>query len=214
MILYDMIKAPNPRRVRMFVAEKSSEIFAQLERREIDIPGGANLTPQFLAINPRGVVPTLVLDDGTVIDESIAICRYFEEIYPEPNLMGSTPVEKALIESAQRQMELEGLYAIAAVFRNSAPQFADRALPGTSPSFAQSIDYVERGTAQTQHYFAALNQRLKDRSFIAGDRFTIADITAFIAVGFARWVKLGPAPDHENTHRWLAQVKQRPSALA
>ncbi len=213
MILYDMLKAPNPRRVRMFIAEKSPEVFAKLERREIDIPGGANLTSAFLAINPRGIIPTLVLDDGTVIDESIAICRYFEEIYPEPNLMGSTPVEKAQIESAQRQMELEGLYAIAAAFRNSAPQFADRALPGMLPSFGQSADYVERGTAQTHYYFANLDRRLKNNAYIVGDRFTIADITAFIAVGFARWVKLGPEASHENTHRWLAQIKLRPSAL-
>ncbi len=212
MILYDMVKAPNPRRVRMFLAEKSLDLLALLPRVEIDVASAANLDPAYLAINPRGVVPTLVLDDGTAIDESTAICRYLEELYPEPNLMGATPVERAHIESAQRQMEFDGLFAVAAVFRNSAPAYAGRAMPGSGPALDQSADYVSRGLVLSRHFFDQLNQRLASRSFIAGDRITIADITAFITVEFARWVKLAPLESDEHTHRWYQSIKQRPSA--
>lgn len=210
MKLYDMVKAPNPRRVRMFLAEKGIDI----ERVEIDIPRGANLRPEYLAINPRGAVPTLVLDDGTIIDESIAICRYFEELHPDPNLMGRSPLEKAQVESWQRHMELDGLFSVAAVFRNTAPQFADRGMPGTAPALPQIADMAVRGTALTTHFFDSLNARLGETAWVAGDRFTIADITGFIVVEFARWVKLFPAEHHENTQKWYAAIKSRPSAKA
>jgi glutathione S-transferase len=210
MKLYDMVKAPNPRRVRMFLAEKGIEI----ERVEIDIPGGQNLTPAYLAINPRGAVPTLLLDDGTIIDESVAICRYFEELHPEPNLMGRTPLEKAQIESWQRHMEFDGLFSVAAVFRNTVPQFAGRAMPGTTPSLPQLPDMAERGVVLTTHFFDMLNARLNDTAFVAGDRFSIADMTGFIAVEFARWVKLAPLETHVHLKRWYEEIKSRPSAKA
>lgn len=117
MRLYDMTLAPNPRRVRIFLAEKGIEV----PRVEIDIQKGENLEPDYLAINPRGVVPTLVLDDGTILDESIAICRYFEALQPEPNLFGRDPLEIARVEAWQRRIEFEGLFNIAAAFRNSRP---------------------------------------------------------------------------------------------
>jgi glutathione S-transferase len=210
MKLYDMVKAPNPRRVRMFLAEKGIEV----ARVEIDIPGGANLQPDYLAINPRGTVPTLVLDDGTVLDESIAICRYFEELHPEPNLMGRTPLEKAQIERWQRHMELDGMMSVGAVFRNTAAPFANRGMPGSAPSLPQLPAMADRGIALTRHFFEQLNQRLGASAFVGGDRFTIADITAFITVEFARWVKLAPDAAHAHTLRWYGEIKSRPSAKA
>ncbi len=210
MKLYDMIKAPNPRRVRMFLAEKGMTI----ESIEIDIPGGENLSPAYLSINPRGTVPTLVLEDGTVLDESVAICRYFEEIQPEPNLLGRTPIEKAQIESCQRHMEFDGLFSVGGIFRNSIAPFANRSMPGSAPALPQSADLVTRGVALTTHFFETLNARLARTEFVAGDRFSIADITGFITVEFARWVKLAPQEDHHHLHRWYAAIKSRPSAKA
>lgn len=210
MKLYDMLKAPNPRRVRMFLAEKGITV----DRVEVDIPSGANLTAEFIAINPRCTVPTLVLDDGTVLDESIAICRYFEELHPEPNLMGHTALEKAQIESWQRHMELDGMFSVAAVFRNVSPPFANRSMPGSAPALPQIPAMAERGIALTTHFFEQLNTRLGVTSFVAGERFTVADITAFITVEFARWIKMYPAEAHDNTKAWFAGIKSRPSALA
>jgi glutathione S-transferase len=210
MKLYDMVKAPNPRRVRMFLAEKGISI----ERVEIDIPSGQNLSPEFLAINPRGLLPTLVLDNGTVLDESIAICRYFEELHPEPNLMGRFPLEKAQIEAWQRRMELDGFWSIAMVFRNVSPTFVNRPVPGSAPSLPQLPAMAERGAILTTHFFEQLNSRLGESDFVAGDRFTIADITGFLAVEFARWVKLYPAENHAATKAWYDGIKARPSAWA
>lgn len=210
MKLYDMIKAPNPRRVRMFLAEKGVEI----ERIEVDIPSGANLRPDYLAINPRGVVPTLVLDDGTTLDESVAICRYIEGLDPEPNLMGRDPLEAAQIESWQRRMEFDGLFAVAAVFRNEAEHLANRAMPGTSPPLAAIPAMAERGRVLTAHFLDLLEARLRESDFIAGDRFTIADITAFVTVDFAKWVKMRVPETNAATRRWYEAVSVRPSAKA
>jgi len=210
MKLYDMVKAPNPRRVRIFLAEKGIEV----ERVEIDIPGGGNLSPDYLALNPRGVVPTLVLDDGTVIDESIAICRYFEALHPEPNLFGRGALEQARVEAWQRRCELEGLFNIAMVFRNTAAPFADRAMPGTTPPLPQIPDLAERGRVLAWHFLGCLDERLGRSEFVAGDRFTLADITALVAVDFAKWVQIRLSEAHANTRRWYETVSARPSARA
>jgi glutathione S-transferase len=210
MKLYDMVKAPNPRRVRMFLAEKGIEI----ERVEIDIPSGANLAPAYLAINPRGVVPTLQFDDGSILDESVAICRYFELEQPEPNLMGRDSLEQARIESWQRRMEFDGLFAIAMAFRNGAPQFSGRAAPGVGGTFEQVPDLIPRGHMLTQRFLNDLNARLSSSAYVAGSRFTIADITAYVCVDFARWIKIEPDASHTALHSWRAALKMRPSANA
>ena len=210
MKLYDMVKAPNPRRVRIFLAEKGIEV----ERIEVDIPGGANLGPDYCAINPRGVVPTLVLDDGTTIDESIAICRYFEARNPEPNLVGRDPLETARVEQWQRRCEFEGLFNIAMVFRNTAAPFANRAMPGTNPSLPQIPELAERGRVLTWHFLDTLEARLGESAFVASDRYTLADITALVAVDFAKWVQIRVPETHTNTRRWYEVVSSRPSARA
>lgn len=209
MQLYEYAMAPNPRRVRIFLVEKGIAV----DTVQVDIPAGENLAPAFRAVNPRGVLPTLVLDDGTVIDESVAICRYFEELHPEPALMGSDARSKAVIESAQRRMEWDGLLPAGDAFRNGNPVFADRALPGSEgvPAIAA---LAERGRAAMQRFFDALDATLAAQPFVAGEAFSIADITAFCAIDFAKWAKLRAGEAHPNLLRWHAEVGARPSARA
>ena len=209
MKLYDFKMAPNPRRVRIFLAEKGVEV----ETVQVDIPSGENLRPEFRAINPRSLLPTLVLDDGTVVDESVAICRYFEERHPEPNLMGADAQSKAVIESTQRHMEWDGLMAVAEAFRNGNPAFANRSISGTDGVPAVP-GLVERGRASVGRFFTALNDTLGKSEFVAGDAFTIADITAFCTVDFAKWIQIRAGDEHPHIQRWFAQVKARPSAGA
>ena len=210
MKLYDMGLAPNPRRVRIFLAEKGIDV----SREEIDIPSGANLSTEYRAINPRGVVPTLVLDDGSIIDESIAICRYFEALHPTPPLFGTTPFEQATIESWQRQCEFDGLFAVAGVFRNRSPNFANRSMPGSAPSLPQSPELAARGELLTAHFFARLEARLATSPFVGGDAYSVADITAMVVVDFAKWVRLRVPESNAATLAWYAGVSARPSAKA
>ena len=209
MKLYDSKMAPNPRRVRIFLAEKGIDV----ETVQVDIPSGENLRPQFRTINPRSLLPTLVLDDGTIIDESVAICRYFEEVQPEPALMGTDAQSKAVVESAQRHMEWDGLLAVAEVFRNSNAVFANRSISGTDGVPAVP-GLVERGRASVARFFAALNDTLGRSEFVVENNFTIADITAFCVVDFAKWIQIRAGDEHPHIRRWFEQVKARPSASA
>ena len=211
MKLYDSKLAPNPRRVRMFMAEKGIEC----ETAQVDIIQGENLSDDFLAINPRGVLPTLVLDDGTVLDESVAICRYFEEVQPQPPLMGTDPVSKARIEARQRHMEFDGLMGAAEAFRNGFPGFANRGLPGNAGTVGAVPALVERGTNTVQRFYERLDEALAESEFVAGDAFSIADITALCTIDFAAGAARVPIPDDcENLKRWHAAVSARSSAAA
>ncbi len=209
MKLYDYAQAPNPRRVRIFIAEKGLDIPVE----EVDLGTRAQLNPEFLAINPSAAVPALETDDGDILTESTAICHYLEGLHPEPNLLGTTPLERAQIMMWDRRIELEAMGAVAEAFRNSNPGFVNRSLTGTT-NYDQLPDLVDRGQARATESFEWINTRLGESEYIAGDRFTIADITAFVLCGFARWIKQGPTDAHENTHRWLAAVSARPSAEA
>lgn len=211
MKLYDMKMAPNPRRVRIFLAEKGISDF---DRVEIDISEGENLREEFLKINPRGQIPTLVLDDGTCLDESVAICRYLEETCPEPNLMGVDPLQKAKIEAAQRHMEFDGMLALVEAFRNSAPFFAERAYPGLPAGYPAIPELAERGKKRFLVFLDALETRLSGQAYVAGDIFSIADITALCTIDFARVVKIRPTQAHVNVRRWHEAVSSRPSAAA
>ena len=211
MKLYDSKLAPNPRRARMFMAEKG----ISCDTAQVDIIQGENLSDDFLAINPRGVLPTLVLDDGTVLDESVAICRYFEEIQPQPPLMGTDPVSKARIEARQRHMEFDGLMGAAEAFRNAFPGFANRGLPGSAGAVDAVPELVERGRNTVQRFYERLDEALAQSEFVAGDAFTIADITALCTIDFAAGAARVPIPDDcENLKRWHAAVSARPSAAA
>lgn len=209
MKLYEYTMAPNPRRVRIFLAEKGVEI----DTVQVDIPSGENLAAEFRAINPRSLLPTLVLDDGTVIDESVAICRYIEELHPEPPLMGTDAKSKAVIESAQRHMEWDGLLSVADAFRNSNPTFTDRGISGSEgvPAIEALVD---RGRAATKRFFGALNDTLGESEYVAGDAISIADITAFCVVDFAKWIQIRAGDEHPNLNRWYAEFKARPSSQA
>jgi glutathione S-transferase len=201
--------APNPRRVRVFLAEKGVDIL----KTEVSIIEGENLKPEYLAVNPRGLLPTLELDDGNRIDETIAICRYIEETQPEPNLMGRDALEKAQIESWQRHMEFDGLNPTGEMFRNSFDAFKNRGLPGLEN--VQAIpDLAARGKAGVERFYERLEQRLSQSSYIAGERYTVADITALCVVDFAGFAKMGIPEANTNTKRWHADVSSRPSAKA
>ena len=211
MKLYDSKLAPNPRRVRMFMAEKG----VTCETVPIDIVQGENLEAAFLAVNPRGLLPTLVLDDGTVLDESIAICRYFEETCPEPPLLGTDAVSKARIEARQRHMEFEGLIAAAEAFRNAFPGFRSRGLGGNVGAVEAIPALATRGKASLARFYANLDEALSHSPYVAGEAFSIADITALCSVDFAAAAARVPVPEGcANVKRWHAEVSARPSASA
>jgi len=202
MKIYDSKTAPNPRRVRVFLAEKGIEV----PYEEVDIVNSVNRSPEFRKKNPMGTVPVLELDDGTCISESVAICRYFEEQHPSPPLMGVDARDKAVVEMWQRRMEFELLWPIANSFRHRHEFFKGR-IPQV-PEFAE----VSRKTAEER--LAWLNEVLADRPFIAGERFTIADITALCAIDFGRVSKIRIQPDQQHLSRWYETVSSRPSAKA
>lgn len=211
MKLYDSPIAPNPRRVRMYLAEKGIDI----PKVTIDIGSGENLSPAYLAVNPHGVLPVLQLDDGTVIGETMAICRYLEALHPEPPLFGTSPLEIATIETWSRRAEIEGMFRVQGAFRNSHPRFKDRAMPGCPEPMAQIPEFAEQSRKMVLRYAGLLDQRLADHAHVAGEDFTMADINTLCAVDFAE--KLARIPvqdDHPNIARWHAQVSARPSASA
>jgi glutathione S-transferase len=200
--LYDSASAPNPRRVRIFLAEKGISVPTE----QVDLAAAANREAAFRAKNPLGTVPVLELDDGTCVSESVAICRYFEEVHPDPPLMGTDAKDRALVEMWQRRMELEILGPIAGVFRNLHPFFAGR-LP-------QVAEYGEVCRKHAEARMAWLDEVLASREFVAGDRYTIADITALVGVDFGRPSKIRIDPAHTHLLRWHAAVSARPSAKA
>jgi glutathione S-transferase len=208
MKLYDMKTAPNPRRVRIFLAEKGIDI----EHIEINLVKGENLGEDFLKINPRGVIPTLVLDDGKCLDETVAICRYLEEIYPEPKLLGTDAFSRAQIEASQRHVELDGFQPLLDAFRNTVPAFVKRGVPGLPAEYDAIPELAERGQRRYTLFIRNLNSLLAKQKYIAGDNFSIADITALCAIDFAKILKIELPGDYEHALRWYADVSSRPSA--
>lgn len=202
MILWDSKTAPNPRRVRIYLAEKGITVPTQ----QIDIAAKENRAPAFLAKNPLGGVPVLELDDGTCIAESIAICRYFEEQQPEPPLFGTGPTDRALVEMWQRRMELSLLVPVSHAFQHTHQFFAGR--------ITQVADYGAAAKATAERQLQWLDGQLGDRAYVAGDRYTVADITALVAVDFGRVSGIRIKPEQKNLARWHADVSSRPSATA
>lgn len=209
MLLYDFELAPNPRRVRMFLAEKGLEI----PRVQVNLRQGEQFHAQFMRDNPAMVVPALSLDDGTLITETMAICRYFEALHPAPRLFGADAKTQALVEMWSRRAEFEGFMAVAEALRNSVERFKDRALPGPR-NYAQIPALVARGKARIAGFFDDLEQGLGEQPWLAGEAFSVADITAFVVVEFAGWIEAQPAPHHTRIARWRAAVAARPSASA
>lgn len=202
MKIYETKTAPNPRRVRMFLAEKGID----MEYVQLDIAGGENLSPEMRAKNATTKVPFLELDDGTCIGETMAICRYFEETNPETPLLGSTPLEKAAIEMWQRRVEFGFMLQIGFCFQHTTGYFKDRMTPVAEWG-------VEAGK-NAADFLALAEEQLGKHAYIAGDNFSAADITLLCALDFARVVKIKPTDEHTNIKRWYELVSSRPSAQA
>jgi len=205
-ILYDCATAPSPRRARILLAEKG----IAHETVQVDLVRGEQMGAAYRAINPQCTVPALRTEEDGLLTDNAAIAAWAEARHPEPPLMGRTPAEKAEIASWHWRVEFEGLLAIAETLRNGSPAMADRALPGPV-NYAQIPALAQRGLARVQHFFETLNDRLAGREFIATDRFSLADITAVVAVDFARIVRVKPGEQHPELVRWRAAMAQRPS---
>lgn len=203
MKLYDAGRAPNPRRVRIFLAEKG----LQVPLVPIDLGSLEHKTPAFIAVNPLQRTPALELDDGTVITESIAICRYFEELHPEPPLFGTTPLERAQVEMWQRRLEFELLGTVAAVFRHLHPAMAQMEVP-------QVAAWGETNKPRVVEFLRFLDGHLADRPFVCGERFTIADITGLVALDFMKPARIALPDDLAHVRRWHVALARRPSAEA
>jgi len=204
--LYDCSTAPSPRRARILLAEKG----VPHETVQVDLRNGEQLGDAYRKINPQCTVPALRTDEGLLLTDNAAIAAYIEARFPQPPLLGGTPQEKAEIASWNWRVEFEGLLAIAEALRNSVPAMANRALPGPV-DYPQIPALAQRGLARVQQFFVTLNDRLAGRDFIAADRFSVADITAVVAVDFARAVKVKPGEQHPELQRWRAALAQRPS---
>ncbi len=196
-------KAPNPRRVRIFLAEKQIDIPYQNIPFEMDALRSAGFT----ALNPLRRVPVLVLDDGTCITESVAICRYFEEIQPQPALFGTSPLDRAEVEMWNRRAELGLFFHVAQIFRHTHPSMAEFESP-------QVAEWAEANRPKLAEQLQVFDKRLADTPFLAGSDYSIADITALVAVDFMRAAKLSIPPDLKNLTRWHNSVSARPSSAA
>lgn len=204
--LYDCATAPSPRRARILLAEKG----IRHETVNIDLRSGEQLGEAYRRINPQCTVPALRTQEGVVLADNAAITAYLEALQPDPPLLGVTALEKAEIASWNWRAEFEGLLAVAEALRNGSPAMANRALPGPR-DYPQIPELAQRGLTRVHAFFATLEARLQDRSFLASERFSVADITAAVAVDFARVVKLKPGEQHPNLLRWRAGLAQRPS---
>lgn len=209
MKLYDCTTAPSAKRVRMFLAEKNIDI----PLIQVNLRDGEQLGDAFKKINPECTVPVLELEDGTAISEVFAICQYLESEFPEPALMGRDATETAIVAMWNTKIEQNGIAAVAEVLRNSAKGMRDRALPGPT-NLKQIPELIERGTTRVQAFLERLDGELDGKSFITGDEFTLADITAFITVRFAQRLKIPIAESQQNLKRWFEDVSQRPSTGA
>ena len=207
MKFYDCKTAPSPRRVRIFLAEKG----IAAETVEVDLGSGEQFGEAFRAINPDCTVPVLKLDDGVCISDVMGICRYLEALEPEPPLFGRSPVEQGLVAMWNSKVEQQGLMAMADAFRNSVKGLKGRALPGPRP-YEQIPELAERGRERVLAFLGKLDDRLRDSQWLAGDVFSIADITALVFVDFAKRGKLTAADDAEGLQRWYEAVSARPSA--
>ncbi|MFT6408394.1 MAG: glutathione S-transferase [Arenicella sp.] len=208
MIFYDCLTAPSPRRARIFLHEKQ----APHEVINIDLMKAEQMSDEFKLINPSCTVPVLKLDDGTMLTENSGIAAYLESAFPNPPLLGSTDAEKGLVASWNSKIEFDGLYAVAEALRNSSPMMKGRAITGAA-NYDQIPQLAERGLARLNAFFDTLNGHLEGREFVAIDNFSLADISAVVAVDFARVVRVKPQEHHQNIIRWRSSLAERPSLL-
>jgi glutathione S-transferase len=209
MRLFDFRRAPNPRRARIFIAEKGLSI----ERVNIDLYRMQQLSPEFLQINPLGTVPVLETDDGTYLAETLAICHYLESQHPEPALMGTSPTEQAQVLMWNNVVEQHGMAAIAEGLRNWSPGFRNRVFPGRV-EYEQLPQLIERGKARAEQFFDLMESQLENKRYLAGDNFTLADISLLSMTEFANWIEIQPHVTRPALARWYESVAARPSASA
>ena len=202
MKLYDFGGAPNPKRLRVFLAEKG----IQVPIEPVDIVSGENRKPDFLKKNPLGGLPVLQLDDGSYLPESLAIMEYFEELHPEPAMIGKTPVERARTRAAERIAELGVLGSVATIFQNTSPFMAGR--------LKQSADAAENARARLHANLKVLDELIGSQPFVAGAKPSIADCTLLAALDFAAFAGVEIDPAFKNVGRWYSSFRQRPSAQA
>lgn len=203
MKLIESARAPNPRRVRIFLAEKGIEIPTE----QVDLGELEHKKAEFGDLNPMQKVPVLVFDDGSVLCETMAICRYFEEVQPEPPLMGRDARDKANVEMWQRRMELEYLFRVMHAFRHTHPHMAKLEVP-------QVPEWGEANRPRVLDMMEFIDAELAGRPYIAGEEFTVADITAMVATDFTKPAKIERPESLKNLARWYEEVKARPSASA
>ena len=208
--LYHSAASPNSRRVRIFLAEKG----LTLPLVPVDLAKGEQQSDAYRAINPRRVVPTLELEDGTAIGEVLAIWRYLEEVYPTPPLLGSTPKDKALVTMWERRVELEGFAAVMEGVRNAAERLKGRAIAGPH-DYDQIPALAERSRLRVKNFYADIDTRLAEAPYVAGNTFSAADITALVTVDFATKAMSFSVPgEHAALERWYENVSSRPSVGA
>jgi len=200
--LYDSDLPPNPRKLRVYLKEKGIDV----PLVPVDLLTGQNRQPEFLAKNPLGGLPVLELDDGTHLTESLAIIEYFEELHPNPPMIGTTPIERARVREAERICELGVMGTIATIFQNTSPFFAGR--------LKQSADTADNARTRLEANLRVIDARLAKSKFVAGERPTIADCTLYAALEFATLGEVPIDPAFANVHRWWKAMKARPSAGA
>ncbi len=210
MKLYHSGGSPNSRRVRILIAEKGLDI----ELVPVDLGSKEQFSESYSAVNPRQVVPALVLDDGTAIGEVPAIMRYLDEAFPTIPLLGATAKDKALIAMWERRAEIEGFAAVMEGVRNAAQGLKGRAISGPH-GYEQIPALVERNRQRVANFYADFDKRLSEVPFVAGDAYSAADITALVTVDFATRAFSMPLPDGcAAMKRWYETVAARPSAAA
>ena len=203
MKVYDFTGAPNPKKLRVYLAEKGLTV----PMEQVDILAGKNRTPEFLARkNPLGGLPVLELDDGSCLTESLAIMEYFEELHPTPPLLGTTPIERARVREAERICELGVLGNVGTIFQNTSPFFAQRV--------KQSSEAAANAKVRLDNALKVLDGRLGRQKFVAGDTPSIGDCTLLAALDFAAFAGVELDPAYTNVQRWYTDFKQRPSASA
>ena len=205
-VFYDFQRAPSPRRARIVLAEKG----IAHEARQVDLATGEQLSGAYRAINPACTVPALVLDDGAVLTDNAGIAAWAEAVQPEQPLLGSTPVEKAAVASWNHKIESDCFAAIAEVLRNTSKGMVDRALPGPD-NFAQIPELAARGRVRLLQFLSRFEEHMTGREWVATDCFSLADVTAGVALDFAGWVKVDASEGRPAIAAWRARLAARPS---
>ncbi|MAH83752.1 MAG: hypothetical protein CBB68_05240 [Rhodospirillaceae bacterium TMED8] len=207
MKLYTFKQAPNAQRVQVFIDEKNIEI----ERVEINVRDGEQFKEPFQSMNPFNCIPFLELHDGTIISETVSICRYLEELYPNPSLLGVSSENRALIDMWNRRLELDGFTPILHALRNKAPRFAGRVIPGTRNDLKQIPAVAERGLDIFKILLNRINSHLSTSQFVAGIEFSIADITGYFMMEMSEFFEIEIETSFPSVFRWHSLIKSRPS---